>query len=582
MPGQSFARLLDRLEELQRPAGARQGAQLLRVLRAFTNARAPDAAALIRLHESLLFVRAYPPSAPVLRESEKLLAAFKARVDELRARDPEDADWLSYSDVSGIAGTGFTAAFGYDITRWLAAAHPRAVKLVWARFEQLARLTTTLPRFLPLFAESAYVDADVPFRLWLRAAHRRGETDLAWLLRQFDRLPLAGAERAELFEPMQLWVRWELGDSDATRTHMRLGPARTVFYHRGPLLARRDVALDRELVSPPLPIKKVALKESERLLARGRDLMAVRFRELHGFTYGDPRTVWRAEAGRGVEFYLWGVPAERRLPTLAYHALLLVKNGVPCGYAEALSLCERTEIGLNVFYTFRAGESAWLYARLMRLCRQLLGVTVFSIDPYQLGAKNEEGIESGAYWFYRKLGFRPTDAELAKLDAREQRRLSARADYRTPPATLRRLAAGHVLYEAPGAERGVWDRFHVHQLGLQIARRMGKEFGGDAERLRRAAVASVGRALGVKVDRWSAAARRVFADFAPVLALIPDLARWSAAERRAVVRLVRAKAGADELDYLRLLQGHARLRRALVALGTGDARLSDDGASEAD
>jgi hypothetical protein len=581
VPGQSFARLLDRLEELQRPAGARAGQQLARVLRELARRRAPDAASLIRLHESLLFVRAYPPSPAVLRQTEKLLASFAARVAELRVRDPADAEWLSYSDVSGIAGTSFTAAFGYDITRWLGTAHPRAVKLVWARFEQLARLTATFPRFLPLFAESAYVDAHVPFRLWLRAAKRKHETELTWLLRQFERLPLTGAQRAELFEPMQLWVRWDLGDSEATRTHMRL-PAREVFYHRAPLLARRDVALDRELESPPLPVEKVPARAAEQLLARGRDTMAVRFRELHGFTYGDPRTVWRAQAGRGVELYLWGVPAERRLPTLAYHALLLVKNGVPCGYAEALSLAARTEVGLNVFYTFRAGESAWLYARLMRLCRQLLRVTVFSIDPYQLGAHNEEGIESGAYWFYRKLGFRPIDPELVKLDEREQRRLSTRAGYRTSHGTLRRLAAGHVLYEAPGAERGLWDRFHVHHIGLKLARRMGAEFGGDVDRLRRASVATVSRALGINVDRWRAPERRVFDDFAPVLALIPDLARWSPPERRALVRVVRAKAGADELDYLRLLQGHARLGRALIALGTSDERLSDDGESEAD
>jgi hypothetical protein len=52
--------------------------------------------------------------------------------------------------------------------------------------------------------------------------------------------------------------------------------------------------------------------------------------------------------------------------------------------------------------------------------RQLLGVEVFSLDPYQIGHENEEGIESGAFWFYRKLGFRPVRPELA--EARGQRR----------------------------------------------------------------------------------------------------------------------------------------------------------------
>src|SRR5205085_6248363 len=186
-------------------------------------------ASLIRFHESLLFLRAHPPSAPLLRQIENLLATFKTRVDELRARDAQDFETFSDSDVSGIAGTGFTAAFSYDITHWLARAHPRQVSLVWDRFDNLARIVATFPRFLPLFAESAYVDASVPFQKWLRAAKKKGETELAWLLRQFARLPLTDKEQAELFEPIQFWVRWELGDTKATRTHMRLS-AREIFY----------------------------------------------------------------------------------------------------------------------------------------------------------------------------------------------------------------------------------------------------------------------------------------------------------------------------------------------------------------
>ena len=38
--------------------------------------------------------------------------------------------------------------------------------------------------------------------------------------------------------------------------------------------------------------------------------------------------------------------------------------------------------------------------------RLAFGCTSFSIEPYQLGRDNDEGIESGAWWFYRKLGFR--------------------------------------------------------------------------------------------------------------------------------------------------------------------------------
>ena len=121
-----------------------------------------------------------------------------------------------------------------------------------------------------------------------------------------------------------------------------------------------------------------------------------------------------------------GVPPGKRLPLRAYHAAMIFKNGVPVGYFEGISLFERMESGFNLYYTFRDGETAWLYARILNIFRHLLGVTAFSIDPYQIGYENEEGIESGAFWFYRKLGFRPTRPEIMKLVLNEEKKIASR------------------------------------------------------------------------------------------------------------------------------------------------------------
>jgi len=569
MPAQSIEQLLERLEELKRPRGApAERARLESLLGQTARRRFADAETLIRFHEILLYLCAYPQSASLLKDTEKILNSFAARVERLRA-DDADMTPFEYSDASGIAATGFSAVFGYDITRWLARAHASQVSLVWDDYEETAHLNLVWPRFLPLFEEDAYVDAHVPFLDWVRAAKRPRESVLSWLIRQFERLPVGDKQKAELFEPLRLWVRWELGKSKSTRTLMRR-PTRAIFYHDAPLLARRDVSLARELEAPPLAVEKLSRDEGERLLASGRDTMAVRFRELHGFTHGDASRVVRADAGRGLEIFVWGVRPERRLPLLGYHAGIFFKNGVPIGYHEGLSLFERIEIGLNLFYTFRDGESAWTYARLMRLYKQLSGVNTFSIDPYQLGGSgNEEGIESGAFWFYRKLGFRPVRAELARLVAAEERKIAARKEYRTSPRTLRRLASGHVVFESEDAATpGEWDRFMVRNIGLAVGRRMADEFDGDAHRIRASSVAEVKRALGAEREKFSEDEERAFSNFALVLALLPRLARWSAEEKREALRIIRAKAGADELRYLRLLRRHAGLRRAIIALGT--------------
>jgi hypothetical protein len=78
----------------------------------------------------------------------------------------------------------------------------------------------------------------------------------------------------------------------------------------------------------------------------------------------------------------------------------------------------------------------------------------------------------------------------------------------------------------------------------------------------------VAAALEVRPHHWSRNQQGAFWNLAPALALIPDLARWSEAEKRAVVRIIRAKAGPDEAPYLRLLQNHGRLRAAWLVLGS--------------
>jgi hypothetical protein len=569
----ALATTLDRLAGLMRRFEPGNSLRAQKLLAQLGRRRFPDAASLIRFHEILLFLCAYPHTPAMRRMSEELLASFHKRVSRLR---DSGADISAFADppVSGIAGTAFSAIWGYDIARCLAARYPSRVEIDWDGYEGEERLVSVLKSFLPLFEDGAYVVFPVPYLAWIRAAKRPNETDLAWLLRQFEHLSIAEREKTNLFDSLKLWVHWELGNSPATRTRMRARVNRT-FYHTGPLITRSEVSLARELEELedrlPLPLKKLSRGDGEKLVRMGRDMMTVRYRELHGFTYGDPRHVVRAAAGRGVEFVIWDCPPGRRLPLLGYHAVLILKNGVPAGYAESLALFERTEVGINLFYAFRDGESAWIYARLLRFLRQYLHVSVFSVEPYQLGSHNKEGIEAGAFWFYRKLGFRPVQPQVARMVAREERKLANRPGYRTPARILRQLAAGHLLYEAPSAPHpGEWDNFRAPNIGLAVQRRLVQQFGGGERKHRQALVTSVAHALGVKPTDLSVSEHRVFSDLALVLAMIPDLSRWSKEEKSAIRQIVRAKAGTDESRYVGLLQSHQKLRDGLRTIGSRD------------
>lgn len=480
--------LLDQLDELKTeftPAGARR---IERILAQLSRKKFTNTDLLVRYHELLLFLRAYPHNASIARAAENELRGFGNRVSFLEQQEI-DLTPLEHPEVSGIAGTSVTDTFGFYIVRRLLQRHPSQLEIYWEWFESENRLAATWPRFMPLLAEDAFVEANVPYREWLAAASGR-RSELSWLMDQFDKLPKPESERAELYDSQQLYVRWT-PSFKLSRTGMRL-PRRKCFYHRGPLIQRREIDLRKELLEPSPELEHLPLQEGERALDMARDASTIRYRELYGFTHGDPGQVYRAELGRGVEIFLINLRQEKRLPLRNYHALMIYKNGVAIGYFEGLSLFERMESGFNLYYTFRDGETAWLYARILNVMHHFVGVTAFSLDPYQIGFENEEGIESGAFWFYRKLGFRPTDKDVLELALKEEEKIRTRKGYRTSAATLRKLARCPMIFELDETRIGDWDHFQIRKIGFKVLRGLSEEEKQALEKKSRAGIIKLG------------------------------------------------------------------------------------------
>jgi hypothetical protein len=197
-----------------------------------------------------------------------------------------------------------------------------------------------------------------------------------------------------------------------------------------------------------------------------------------------------------------------------------------------------------------------------------MGTTCVSVYPYQLGHDNDEAIESGAFWLYRKLGFRPGRADLQKLAEQEEKKIAADKKYRTPARTLKRLAAGHVFYELPGSEVGAWDKFSTRNIGLRANKKMARDFGGDAVRMREHSSRALEKILGVSASSWTPLEKSAFENFALVLSQVAELRAWTREEKEDLVRIIRAKAKPGELLYLHLTQRHRRLRKALLRLGS--------------
>jgi hypothetical protein len=567
--------LLTQLEDARNRVEPGSAALIGKLLTQISKIQFDDPRQLIRFHESLLFLRAFPHHTSHTKRTESILNSFHRRIEKLQELHVNLSAFDEF-DTSGIAGTTMQDTLSYDVANWLARRIPRNVEIAWNDFwddYQSERARGTLwPKFIPLLEEDAEVEANIPWTQWLDVA--RGRKDpLPWLLDRFSDLSLTRRERAELYDSLRLPLRWKLENLKLSRT-LNWSYPRSFYIHDTPLIQRSEVSLVRELARPAPKLEKLSTSAGASVMHAIREVMVVRYRELYGTTLGDPRSVVRADLGRGVIMYFWGLPAERRLPLRAYVAGYTLKNGVPINYIEAIGLCEWIEVGFNTFYTYRQGETAWIYAQALRCLRALTRASCISIYPYQIGENNEEAIDSGAFWFYRKLGFRSGRHDLQKLCESEEKKIAASKTYRTPPRTLKRLAQAHMFYEvqtpgAPESNNGEWDTFSIRNIGLLVNRRMAREFAGNAQRLREESTKIVTRALGINAGNWTQLQKSVLENWSPVMALIPDLARWSRQEKERLVGIIRAKSSASEMRYLRRTQLHSRLREELLRFGRG-------------
>jgi hypothetical protein len=78
--------------------------------------------------------------------------------------------------------------------------------------------------------------------------------------------------------------------------------------------------------------------------------------------------------------------------------------------------------------------------------------------------------------------------------------------------------------------------------------------------------------LGLRSLRgWSAGERRAWQRWSPLVHLL-GVVDWSAAERQALIEIVRAKGGRRESEFVLRFDRHRRLRQAIRALALREDR----------
>ena len=556
LPAPSTSLLLTRLERIARRFGEGGAPQKLQLLRHVARRRLTTPAQVRRLHEVICFLRAYPDDADVLAEVERQVATFGQRRDVAAMRE-ELAD-------SGIAGTPIQYQFHWPTARWLAARWPRHLDIDWEWFDS----AVTAPQLLDLAVSRAQVvdiaSLDLTTEQWIERIKGPGQTGGTFVVRRFEALEVDEPTRQTIYETLDVPMRLSPGPDTPSRTRAKVALHAPVF-QRAPLSsARPDLAAAIRV--PPRSVKDVVGARAEALIDVAREAMVTRARDLDAIQHANPEDVRLIDVGDGVMLSCIGLlPAFRPLVETV-HVFVLHKNGVPLGYYQSALLFGSAELNYNVFEPFRGTQAAAIYAKALSAVHHLFGADVFAVDPYQLGQDNDEALASGAFWFYQKLGFRPAEAGARRVLAREQRRMARDPAHRSSPATLRRLASGHVYFHLDRPRDDVAGKVCLDRIGLAVGEWVARHHGGDSE----AAEAECSRRVRACLGLPSASAldptqRRCLARWS-VLACVLGVERWSRPERRAVVSILLAKAATREDAFAIGLARHARLRGALLRL----------------
>lgn len=525
-----------------------------------------DARALLNYHEILLFACAFPDDPGVLDLVRHELRRVRTAATEMTRRNRR-ADRRLLDD-SGIAGTISHCQFSARKAAWIAGYYPRDTEIAWDDESAGSGLETMLATLIEPVEINGLDDTTLSTRAWVRLARGKigseRESDLSWLLRHFARLELAADVRDKVFDLIELQIRWRLRVNSASRTFARF-PARAISYQRAPL--RRAVEPARIIGQALTPSRHCNRQRATALIDTARSVLAVRHRETDPVTHASTDDVTAFELGDGIDAVLYGHLPGHRTPIETYYGFVVARNRVPIGYGGGWVLCGRCEIGVNIFDTFRGGESMNTFAQLLRLYRHRFNLDRFTVDPYQVGAGNPEAIRSGALWFYYRFGFRSIDPDTRLAGEREWQRLRDDPAHRSSARMLRRLVEYPLELELKPVPRG--RLFEPVELGIGLTRWIGERFHGEREQARRWSIAHVRRVLGdPDQSRWPSAEIAAFNDLCLLVAPIPDLARWPEPEKIALQRLMRAKGGRRERHYAEQLRRHSRLRAAWKAFAS--------------
>ncbi|MCE3227415.1 MAG: hypothetical protein K0S32_1966 [Bacteroidetes bacterium] len=493
---------------------------------------------ILQYHNQLLFLLSYTENAEIYSAAEKEME----RITQMVSSSEKLKEQLT---GSGIAGTAMEGAYSLTLTKWLLKEYKG--KVFFHSFDESGTHPKEIFKHVLSDAEFELLsDEKLNAEKWLQKAAGTKDNNrlLEWLVNTVDSINAPDSVKDQLFESLQLFIRIDTYDKTFSRSFGKV-PVTKQFFHSDGIIKKFN---EREMINKALPAeKKLSEVEKKKIVNASRVALALLIRETDPITYCEELNLKYFELERGLSIALFSIDSERRLPLESYAGFMMFKNGYPMSYGGAWLFGKRSLIGINIFEAFRGGESAIVFAQLCRCYHKAFGATYFEVEPYQFGKDNPEGIQSGAFWFYFRFGFRPVDDKLHKLSLEEQEKISSTKGYRSPVEVLKQFTKSNLFVHF---DNDLQKPLNPSDMSRFVSKRIAKDFEGDRTKAQKWCVQHLrGKKIITGKENKTGLAKLGF-----FLAFCVNVTKLNAKEKSLLSKLVNEK-GQSEFRYIELLKG---------------------------
>lgn len=547
--------LLKRLEKIKANFNQNSTLQKIDLLNTLKTQNFNTPQQIQRFHDVLNFLYAFPDNREICRQASRMLASFSKRSDLQKFKN----DLAN----TAIAGTDIHFQLFWPMACWLVDKYPNSLSINWDELEEPEKLSAILPLLLTIPEIGAMDEFDLSPREWVMMLKNTRETDAAYIINRLRKAFKNDREREVIHDDINMTYRLNAAHNTPNIANTRLTSKKV--HYQTQAFDRQRPQLPEALSIIKFTHKKINASDGEKYIDLARKTMLTHERDLDAFSYGNPADVRLISFDDGHQLNCNSMVPDRRYLLHSTYGFLNTRNGIPIGYFQIINLYNSAEIAFNLFAPFRGGETSKYFIRNLAVAHQSFNVDTFILDPYQLGHENKEGLLSGVWWFYYKLGFRPSEKKIHNIAKKEIKKISSNPGYRSSLSTLNTLASVNMYFNINDDNQNHNSTGNIGFIPLGINRSLSKAFSTKKEK---EIDLCIQHALQLTMcnskKKLSSLQKASWLRWSPLINNIPEIKDWPANERRKVADIITAGGGDDELKYVNLLNQHEKLKVGIV------------------